>query len=88
MSTTIRCIYHGAAPDFPATDQHPQAKRYGPVLIEGVNYFVDAIDGAPSREDVIAVLKPPPPPALTPEQKLAAAGLSVAELKALLKLPT
>lgn len=24
----IRCIYHGHEPAFPATDQHPDAKRY------------------------------------------------------------
>ena len=33
-----------------------------------------------------APLPPPPPPPLTPEQKLEAAGLTVAELKALLEL--
>jgi len=31
--------------------------------------------------------QPEPPPELTPAQKLAAAGLTVAELKALLNLP-
>jgi hypothetical protein len=86
--STIRCIYHGRAPDFPATDQHPDAKRYGPVVIDGVACFVDAIGGPPTTDEVKAVITPPTPVELTPEQKLNAAGLSVAELKALLALPT
>ena len=83
----IRCIYHGAAPNFPATNQHPDARRYGPVIIEGVVCFVDAI-GAPTFDEIKALITPAPPVELSPEQKLAAAGLSVAELKALLALPT
>lgn len=84
----IRCIYHGAAPDFPASDQHPDAKRYGPLtLADGGIVFVDAIGGAPTAADVIAVINPPLPTE-TSEQRLAATGLSVADLKALLALPT
>jgi hypothetical protein len=85
----IRCIYRGAAPDFPATDQHPDARRHGPIALpDGAKVFVDAIGGAPSIEEIAAVLNPPLPPAPTPAEKLAAAGLTVAELKELLALPT
>lgn len=62
---TIRCIYHGTAPAFPATDQAPDAMRYGPITIGGVDYFVDATGGAPSIDDINAVLNPPAP---VPEQ--------------------
>jgi len=84
----IRCIYRDAAPDFPATDQHPEAKRYGPFSL-GVSdtLFVDALDGAPTLDEIEAVLNPPKPPERTPAQKLAAAGLTVADLKVLLGLP-
>lgn len=59
--STIRVIYHGVAPDFPATDQHPAAVRYGPIVAGGGEYFVDAIDGEPTAEEILAVLNPPPP---------------------------
>lgn len=86
--STIRSIYHGAAPDFPATDQHPEARRYGPLtLADGNVVFVDALDGAPTAAEVIALLDPPAETE-TPQQRLEAMGLSVAELKALLALPT
>lgn len=57
---TIRCIYHGAAPNFPATDQHPDAVRYGPIQVDGASYFVDAIGGQPSPAEIRAMLSPPP----------------------------
>jgi hypothetical protein len=85
--STIRCIYHDTAPEFPASDQHPDARRYGPLtLTDGSIVFVDAI-GAPTSDEVLAVLNPPVQ-LETPAQKLAATGLSVAELKVLLALPT
>jgi hypothetical protein len=51
---SIRCIYT-EEPNFPATDQHPDALRYkvGPV-------WVDAVGGEPTQADVDAVLTPPP----------------------------
>lgn len=77
----IRCIYRGAAPAFPAEDQHPDAKRYGPItLADGSVVFVDAI-GEPSIEEIDAVLNPPPAPEPTVDEKLAAAGISIPELK-------
>ncbi len=85
----IRCIYYDAAPAFPATDQHPDAMRYGPLALpSGGVVFVDAIGSAPTADEIAAVLNPPAPPQPTPAQKLAAAGLTVAELKELLALPT
>ena len=44
--STIRCIY-SAEPNFPATDQHPDAVRY---QVAGV--WVDAIDGEPTEAEV------------------------------------
>jgi hypothetical protein len=55
--STIRVVY-SQEPSFPATDQHPDAVRY---QVDG--YFVDAIGGAPSVEEVQAVLSPAPEPA-------------------------
>lgn len=52
--STIRCIYHDRAPDFPATDQHPDAARYKVGAC-----WVDAIGGAPTAEEIAAVLNPP-----------------------------
>jgi hypothetical protein len=57
--STIRCVYT-TAPDFPATDQHPDAARYT-VTVNGTEYIVDAIGGAPTVEEVVAVLAPPTP---------------------------
>jgi hypothetical protein len=79
----IRCIYHRVAPQFPATDQHPDAVRYGPLTIDGAVYFVDAIGGRPSDAEIRAVLAPPPEP--TPLEKLAAVGLTRDELLAIIK---
>jgi len=58
---TIRCIYRDVAPDFPATDQHPDAARFGPIIVDGATYFVDAIGAAPTAEDIRAVLSPAAP---------------------------
>lgn len=57
--SAIRVIYHGAAPNFPATDQHPDAVRYGPVTIASTVYYVDAIGGEPTTDEISAVLHPP-----------------------------
>lgn len=50
--STIRCVY-SFAPSFPASDQHPDAVRYG---VAGK--VVDAIGGEPTAEDVVAFLAP------------------------------
>lgn len=50
---TIRCMYR-AEPNFPATDQHPDCERY---FVAG--WFVDAIGGEPTPEEVDAVVNPP-----------------------------
>lgn len=49
--STIRCVYFGGAPGFPATDQHPDAVRYvvGP-------YVVDAVGSEPTLVEVEKVL--------------------------------
>lgn len=138
----IRCVY-SVEPNFPATDQHPQAQRFfvagGSIIAEAVHRasereavraarltvfgtadeeaialalknnpdgraelkkallaaieqmlpqtecVVDAI-GIPSLAEIDAVRNPSPPPAPTAEQKLAASGLTVAELRGLLGL--
>lgn len=51
--TTIRCIYE-EEPNFPGTDQHPDAVRYhvGKLVI-------DAIGSEPSKAEIDAVLNPP-----------------------------
>lgn len=49
----IRCVYE-TAPNFPATDQHPDAARY-----EVGSYIVDAVGGEPSLDEVQAFLNPP-----------------------------
>lgn len=59
--STIRCIYHPKEdgtpqePNFPATDQHPDAVRY---LIG--NYYVDAIGGEPTLAEVETAARPAP----------------------------
>lgn len=53
--STIRVIYQ-VEPNFPATDQHPDAKRY---IVGG--YVVDAIGGEPAIEAVYAILNLPLP---------------------------
>jgi hypothetical protein len=49
--TAIRVIYE-AEPDFPPTDQHPDAVRY-----QVGEYWVDAIGGGPAGEDLDKVLE-------------------------------
>lgn len=78
----IRCVYEGAAPNFPASDQHPDAVRYGPFTIDGVTYFADALGGAPTEDDIRAVLNPPPAE-LSVDQKLANAGLTREDILAI-----
>jgi hypothetical protein len=51
----IRYVRHDAAePSFPATDQHPDAKRYR-FEVGGKVYWVDAI-GEPTEKDLTAHL--------------------------------
>lgn len=50
--STIRCIYT-VAPNFPATDQHPNAVRY-----QIGNLFVDAIGGQPTQQEIDDVVSP------------------------------
>lgn len=49
---TIRTVY-SEEPTFPATDQHPDAVRY-----EVAGYWVDAIGGEPTPEEVVAFVTP------------------------------
>ena len=72
----IRVVYQSRPPAFPATDQHPQAVRYkvGP-------YWVDALEGAPTLQEVEAVLNPPPPPPKTALARLQELGINPDELK-------
>ena len=82
--SSIRGAY-SEDPDFPATDQHPEAVRY---RVNGTvcgDVIVDAVGGEPTVEEMNAFFAPPPAP--TPADKLAASGLTVAELKELLGLP-
>lgn len=53
---TIRCVYMMKDPGFPATDQHPDAKR------ETVGqYVVDYLgDVPPTLAEVEAIINPPP----------------------------
>jgi hypothetical protein len=66
---TIRCIYT-SEPSFPATDQHPDAVRY---FVDP--YWVDAIGGQPTLDEINAVLTPPLPD-LLPYQFRAMLALS------------
>ncbi len=50
--TTIRTVY-SQDPNFPATDQHPDAVRY-----QVGGYWVDAIGGQPSQADLDAFFAP------------------------------
>lgn len=47
--SVIRCVYT-AEPNFPATDQHPDAVRY---FVAG--QWVDAIGGEPTEQEITAV---------------------------------
>ena len=51
--TTILCIY-SAEPNFPATDQHPDALRY-----QAGGRWIDAVGGEPTADEIAAVLAPP-----------------------------
>jgi hypothetical protein len=62
--STIRCIYT-VKPNFPATDQHPQAVRYQVGAL-----WVDAIGGQPTQAEIDAVLHPAP---VAPHPKITAA---------------
>lgn len=77
---TIRCIYHGHEPHFPATDQHPQAKRYGPIKWRDQTLWIDAIGAKPTDAEIEAVLNPPAVQ-LTVAAKLAKVGLTPEELR-------
>jgi hypothetical protein len=57
---SIRVIYRGNPPGFPASDQHPDAVRYGPIVVEGESYFVDAVGGEPTVQEIQQVLSPSP----------------------------
>ena len=82
--SAIKAVYENA-PSFPATDQHPDAVRYKVTsALRGSVVVVDAVGGEPTIAEVDAILNPPKPE-LTPEQKLERAGLTVDDLKALLK---
>jgi hypothetical protein len=52
-------IAHMVPPETPATNQHPNAVRYGPYTIGGVEWWVDATGGQPSQGDVEALLGTP-----------------------------
>lgn len=63
----IRVIYTNE-PSFPATDQHPDAVRY---VVGG--FFVDAIGGEPTQQEMDSVLKPKKAPEpITAEELLSA----------------
>lgn len=60
----IRIIHHGHQPSSPATDQHPDAKRYGPITrANGGIVYVDALGGEPTLAEIEAVLAPGGDPA-------------------------
>lgn len=80
----IRIIYHPVdgkpqQPNFPATDQHPDAVRY----LVG-EYYVDAIGGEPTQKEIATVLNPPAPKseASSMVEKIAADPAALAALKA------
>lgn len=87
----IRCIYHGAPPNFPAMDQHPDAVRYGPITCNGEQFYIDAIGGEPTTDEIAAILNPvvPADPAPASPDDVAARvaatlGVSLNDLKAAL----
>ncbi len=59
--TNIRALYHGAPPNFSAVEQHPDAVRYGPITVGALTYFVDAIGGEPTVDEIATMLAPPVP---------------------------
>ncbi len=76
----IRVIYE-KEPNFPATDQHPDAVRYNVG-----EWVVDAIGGEPTMAEIQAILKPPKV-VLTTREKLADIGITAEELKTELARP-
>lgn len=54
--STIRVMY-SVEPNFPATDQHPDAVRYH-ITVDGREWWIDALGGEPSADEVRAVLAP------------------------------
>lgn len=97
--STIRCVYT-AAPNFPATDQHPSAVRYYRLQDDSIVtalpqgavpiHVVDAIGGAPTVQEIVAFLTPTPPTADELAQRALAAlngdpDLSKVDLRKLLK---
>jgi hypothetical protein len=74
--SNIRGIWHGAPPPFPPTDQHPDARRFGPIALgDGSIVFVDALGDQPDVAAIEAVLKLPqvPPASARLDRHLAAA---------------
>lgn len=67
--STIRVVYE-QEPNFPAADQHPDAVRHR-IVAGGREYVVDAVGGAPTEAEVLAVLSPPEVPKTDPVEKLA-----------------
>ncbi len=59
----IRCFYE-KDPGFPATDQHPDAKRFA--ISAGIFTLADAIGGEPTADEITAAIvlsqNPAPPP--------------------------
>ena len=76
----IRVIYE-KEPNFPATDQHPDAVRYNVG-----EWVVDAIGDKPTMAEIQAVLNPPKV-VLTTREKLADIGITAEELKTELARP-
>jgi hypothetical protein len=66
MSTILYARRHEQEPNFPAADQHPEAKRY-----RVGQHWVDAVGGKPTKAELDAFLAPPPP-APSVEERLAA----------------
>jgi hypothetical protein len=77
---TVLCI-HRQEPNWKATPDRPRFV----VSVDKATYWVETDGKAPTVAEVRGVLFPPPPPEPTPAEKLARAGLTVAELKELLK---
>lgn len=56
----IRGIWQNAAPPFPPVDQHPDARRFGPItLSDGSIVFVDAVGDQPTIAEIEAASPPP-----------------------------
>jgi hypothetical protein len=70
----IRCVYEVKEPNFPATDNHPQAVRYH-FNISGVDYWVDAVGTPPTLQEVTDFVSPPSAAAITDSQRAYAKAL-------------